>query len=135
MSKTVVFASMMMIVAAMCGCGGSSAPASPQQHSVAGVWKITCTQEGADCAEFSITTDDSGALLDAEVPGFSGVIPGGASIDTDNQGNQVLRINISDAYSFEGNLQQTGKAATGTLRIADIENGEELVTASAVLTQ
>jgi hypothetical protein len=76
----------------------------------------------------------AGALLNARVPGFNGEIQGGASVDNPGQGQQVLDINIHNVYTFEGNLSPDGHSAQGQLTIADINNGEEIVPASAVLT-
>lgn len=140
MNKRVAFASTILLVA-LCGCGGNSgsgsssgsAPTQQEAQSLAGIWTITCTQQAPDCADISVTVDQAGALLDAEVPGFSGLIQGGAEIDMDNDGNQVLRINILDAYTFEGTVSYMGGSALGNLTIADIENGQEVVSAYATL--
>ena len=124
-----------LVLLMLCGCGGNSGSSGPQpqpEQRFAGVWTISCMQQAPDCAAFSVTVDDSGALVDATVPGFTGVVPGNASIDVDNDGNQVLRINISDTYIFEGNY--TGLSASGTLTITDLEKGNEMVAASAELS-
>jgi hypothetical protein len=99
---------------------------------IAGQWTIVCDVHAADCANISVTVDSAGALMDAEVPGFSGEIQGGASVDKGKLGQQILEINILDSYSFVGNLLPGGTLALGKLTIADIEHGQEVVPATAI---
>ncbi len=99
---------------------------------IAGQWTIVCEVHAADCANISVTVDSAGALMDAEVPGFSGEIQGGASVDSGKLGQKILEINILDAYSFVGNLLPGGTLALGKLTIADIEHGQEVVPATAI---
>src|ERR1700728_1596070 len=110
------------------------APLKPTQPAprIAGEWTIVCDAHAADCANIAVTVDSAGALLDAEVPGFSGEIQGGASVDSGKLGQQILEINVLDAYSFVGNLLPGGTLALGKLTIADVEHGQEVVPATAI---
>ncbi|HUA32534.1 MAG TPA: hypothetical protein VMA09_02940 [Candidatus Binataceae bacterium] len=98
--------------------------------NIAGTWTLTCELPARDCSKISVTVDSSGALLDAEVPGFSGLIEGGASVGSGKFGQQ-LEIDILDTYTFEG-VMVGDSLAQGNLTIEDIENGEEVIPVLAI---
>jgi hypothetical protein len=136
----IVAAAFMLLTAGPCMAGGiQTSPLSLVSGlvlpggtpDIAGVWTITCEWPAPDCARISVTIDEAGALLDAEVPGLSGEIQGGASVDNGRPGERILEINILDGYTFEGVLIGNG-FAQGRLKISDIENGQEVVPAFAL---